>query len=281
MIKNLSLLVCSIASAHSILILSPQPLLAMPVPTTVDFSKQPPIGELGQPLGQITTISGTVRQEALGAKASKLDLVLRVETVNDRPLPQPITIRFTIFPTAQISKPVLGQSFTYVGYETGGFTGVPTAAFKWVPAIATTGFEFETRYQILEEVLARVKTKADLLKWQDRRVQIIGRYLATPKGKPTTANANVINPITSDPVFQGSYTTVAIELADGTRVALYSPLLKQSNRPLQEVKAFAGKMVIVVGKIAQASVSTSRNSESKLAIVSMERIELEREQPTK
>jgi hypothetical protein len=69
-----------------------------------DFNRQPPIGNLDQPLGKIITIPGIVRQAALGAKASKLDLVLSIESVNDRALPQPATMPFYIFETAKVAK---------------------------------------------------------------------------------------------------------------------------------------------------------------------------------
>jgi hypothetical protein len=117
-------------------VIIPQPLYSSTMPTTrtTDFTRQPPIGELGQPLGKVTTISGVIRQAALGAKASKLDLVLSIETVNNRPLSKPVTMPFQIFETAKVVQPFLGQTFRYVGYETGGFTGVPAEAFKLVPA---------------------------------------------------------------------------------------------------------------------------------------------------
>lgn len=249
--------------------------IAMPAPQTTDFTQQPPIGELGQPLGKITTISGVIRQEALGAKASKLDLVLSIEAVNDRPLTKPVTMPFQIFETAKVVKPILGQTFRYVGYETGGFTGVPAAAFKWVPAVATTNHRFEAFYQILHENLQQVKTKADLQRSNDRRVQIIGKYVATPKQSPTAANANVVDPA-GKPILQASYATVSIELADGTKVPLFSPLNKLSNRPAEEVQSFDGKLVSIVGLLSRQPIDTSTQPKSSMAIVRMDRIELDR-----
>jgi hypothetical protein len=256
------------------LAITPQLLFSMPTAKTTDFSQQPPIGYLDQPLGKITTISGVVRQERLGAKASKLDLVLSVETVNDRSLPKPITMPFLIFETAKVVKPYLGQTFRYVGYETGGFTGVPAEAFKWVPAVATTGHHFETVYQILHEDLKQVKTKADLIRSNDRRVQIIGKYIATPKQPLTRNNANVVDPSTGNPTSKASNTTVNIELADGTLVPLYSPLNKLSNRPVQEVKDFDGKMVSIIGLLDSQQNSNSNKPKSSISIVRMDRIEL-------
>jgi hypothetical protein len=256
------------------LAITPQPLFSMPTAKTTDFNQQPPIGELGQPLGKITTIAGTVRQAALGAKASKLDLVLSVEAVNDHFLPKPVTIPFQIFETAKVVKPTFGQAFRYVGYETGGFTGVPAEAFKWVPAFATTGHRFATVYQILHEELKLVKTKTDLIRSNDRRVQIIGKYLATPKQPMTRNNANVVNPITGNPMSKVSNTSVSIELADRTLVPLFSPLNKLSNRPTQEVKEFEGKMVSIIGLLGSQPNSSSNQPEASISIVRMDRIEL-------
>jgi hypothetical protein len=250
------------------------PAFAIPAAKTTDFTQQLPIGELGQPLGKITTISGVVRQAALRAKASEKDLVLSIETVNNRPLPKPITIPFQIFTTAKVAQPFLGQTFRYVGYETGGFTGVPAEAFKWVPAVATTNHRFEAFYQILHEDLEQVKAKADLLRLNDRRVQIVGKYVSTPKQQPTRDNANMVDPITGKPILLASYVTVNIELADGTLVPLYSPLNKLSNRPSEEVKSFDGKLVNIVGLLARQPIDTSIKPKSSIAIVRMDRIEL-------
>jgi hypothetical protein len=271
--KKISTLILGLMAITNLAI-TPQPVLSMPTSKTSDFTRQPPIGNLGQPLGKITTISGTVRQAALGAKASKLDLVLSVEVVNDQPLSKPIVMPFQIFETAKVVKPYLGQAFKYVGYETGGFTGVPAEAFKWVPAVATTGYRFETVYQILHEDLKQVKTKADLIRSNDQRVQIIGKYIATPMSPITRDNANVVNPNTGNPESKASNTKVNIELADGTRVPLFSPLNKLSNRPAQEVKEFDGKMVSIIGLLGSQPQSSSNKPETSILIVRMDRIEL-------
>ncbi len=204
-----------------------------------DLERKPLLGQLGQPLGKIITISGVVRQRALGAKASPSD-VLSVEAVNDRPLAQPVTIEFNLFMTAQVAKPVLGRSFKYVGYETGGFTGIPQEAFKFVPAVATTGHRFNTSFQVLQEELDVVKTTSDLAQLNNRRVQVIGRYVSHSNPAPA---------ITSSIDFKGNYTTANIVLEDGTEIPIYPTHLKQSLRSPEEVKAYDGKIVKVVGQI--------------------------------
>jgi hypothetical protein len=247
----------------------------MPTVKTTDFNRQPPMGELGQTLGKVTTISGVISQAALGAKASNLDLVLSIKAVNDLPLPKPVVMKFQIFETAKVVKPFLGQTFRYVGYETGGFRGVPAEAFKWVPAVSTTEYHFQTVYQILKEDLAEVRTKADLVRSNDRRVQIIGKYIATPVPPPTRENANVVEPISGIPMVQTSSATVKIELADGTLVPLYPPLSKLSLIPAQEVKNFDGKWVSIIGALASKQNRAQIKSES-ITIVRVDRIELYR-----
>jgi hypothetical protein len=209
--------------------------------SVTDFDQTPPIGVLGYPLGQITTISGVVQQAALDTKSTSSDLLLKVEAINDRPLPKPVLMPFTIFETAQIAKPTLGQSFRYMGYETGGFTGVPSAAFKLVPAVATTNHHFEAIYQILREDLKQVKTQTDLVQFNNQRVQVIGKYVVTDRRKPDPANTGIIG-------FTGEYIRAAIELADGTRIELFSPDNKQSLRSINEVKTYEGKTASVIGK---------------------------------
>jgi hypothetical protein len=168
----------------------------------------------------------------------------------------------------------LGQTFQYVGYETGGFVGIPAKAFKWVEPVATTNHHFEPFYQILHEDLPQIKVKADLLKSKDRRVQIIGKYVSTPRQKSTRTNANAVHPISGEPLSSESYATVNIELADGTLVPLYSPLNKLSNITSGEVKAFDGKLVSIVGLLAIEPISLGIKAESKITIVRMDRIEL-------
>jgi hypothetical protein len=208
--------------------------------TVTDLEKKPLLGQLGQPLGKIITIAGVIRQGELGAKASSRD-VLSIEAVNDRPLAQPVTIEFNLFMTAQVAKPVLGRSFKYVGYETGGFTGIPQEAFKFVPAVATTGYRFNTSFQVLQEELDIVKTKSDLAQFNNRRVQVIGRYVSHSIPAPA---------ITSSIDFKGTYTTANIVLEDGTEIPIYPTHLKQSLRSPEEVKAYDGRIVKVVGQIS-------------------------------
>jgi hypothetical protein len=207
--------------------------------TVSDLEQKSLLGYLGQPLGKIITITGVVRQERSGAKSSPRD-VLSVEVVNDRLLPQPVLIEFNLFVTAQVAKPALGRPFKYVGYETGGFSGVPAEAFKYVPAVSTTSHHFHTFFQVLHEELDIVKTKSDLIQFSGLRVQVIGRYVSQTRPAPA---------VTSSIDFKGNYTTANIVLEDGTKLPIFPTYNKQSLRSPEEVKAYEGKIVKVVGKI--------------------------------
>ncbi|CAN1209335.1 hypothetical protein TUMEXPCC7403_03865 [Tumidithrix helvetica PCC 7403] len=211
-------------------------------PSSVDALNQtPPIGALGVPLGSIVTISGSVSQNLQGSKSDRLDLALTVERVNERPLPKPVIIPFQLFMTAQVSQPVLARKFRYVGYETGGFTGIPSEAFQFVPAVASTSHVFRTNFQILQEDLGVVKNKADLIRLNTQRVRLIGRYISRSSPAPEYSNS-----ISRKPV---PYIRANIVLADGTEVSIFSPYLKQSLRSPTEVKEFEGKTVEAVGQI--------------------------------
>ncbi|NUN66118.1 hypothetical protein HCU40_15480 [Pseudanabaena biceps] len=230
--------------------------------TVNDLEQKPLIGHLGKPLGKIITISGTVRQQGLGAKARPSE-VLNVEAVDDQTLAQPVTIEFNLFVTAQVAKPVLGQRFKYVGYETGGFTGIPSEAFKFVPVVATTSHQFYTLFQVLQEKMDVVRTKSDLIQFRDRRVQLIGRYVSTTKSAPA---------ITSSQDFKGNYITANIVLEDGTEVPIFSTYNKQSLRSPEEAKAYNGKIVKVVGKINFDSLDQKLNTESLVTLTTFEGI---------
>ncbi|NJM46648.1 MAG: hypothetical protein HC860_11255 [Alkalinema sp. RU_4_3] len=121
------------------------------------------MGKLGQPLGKIMTISGSVVSGSRSAKSNQPDdLALQVLQVNGQPLASPVTLPWTIFNTASVVPPKLNQPFEYVGYETGSFTGVPHEAFKLVPAVATREFHFESWFTVLQEDLPTIQNQADL-----------------------------------------------------------------------------------------------------------------------
>lgn len=109
-------------------------------------------GALGHPLGQILTVTGTVHEGNPRSKAEAEQLLLQVTKVNQKILTKPIDVRLAFFSFNQSSMPKSGETVTYVGYESGSFEGIPAAAFKWMPAVATTDFHFALYFQVCKKL---------------------------------------------------------------------------------------------------------------------------------
>jgi hypothetical protein len=45
----------------------------------------------------------------------------------------------------------VGQQFTCVGYETGGYTGAVRGLFAFVPPFASTGYQFDVVFVVLRQ----------------------------------------------------------------------------------------------------------------------------------
>lgn len=110
------------------------------------------IGALGHPLGKVLQVSGTIQNGDSRSKAEADQLLLRVNTVNQKKLPKPVDLHLSFFSFAQSPMPKAGEAVTYMGYETGHFDGVPSEAFKWMPAVATTDFHFVLRFQVCKRL---------------------------------------------------------------------------------------------------------------------------------
>jgi hypothetical protein len=90
------------------------------------------------------------------------------------------------------------------------------------------------------EKLSIVKTKADLLKYLNSRVQIIGKYVVTTWSPGINSN-------TAE--FRGVYRQASIELEDGTLIPIMPPSNKLSLRSAAEVGSYGAKRVKIVGQI--------------------------------
>jgi len=108
------------------------------------------IGSLGRPLGEVVTIEGIAADgDYTRRKAETDEILLRVQAVNGNSLKREAIFNFHPFEGTELKKPSAGMRFRYVGYETGGFSGVPEAAFAYVPRVATSGYYFSTSFVIL------------------------------------------------------------------------------------------------------------------------------------
>lgn len=74
--------------------------------------------------------------------------LIQVERVGSIALPQPVVIELLVFPWANIPIPERGTFVRLRGYETGGFVGIPTEAFKDVDSVACTDHHFNSQFQV-------------------------------------------------------------------------------------------------------------------------------------
>lgn len=116
------------------------------------LNKSKVVGSLGRPLGEVVTIEGIAADESYTRrKADTGDTLLRVQAVNGKSLKREVIFPFHPYEGTQMKRPPAGMRFKYVGYETGGFSGTPEAAFVYVPRAATTGYYFTTSFVILRD----------------------------------------------------------------------------------------------------------------------------------
>jgi hypothetical protein len=123
--------------------------------TVGELSNLEVIGGLGHPFGKIVTIEGVVADEDY--RKLKGDLghrLLRIHSVDGKKLAEEQIFHFSPF-AADLEKPKVGSKFKYIGYETGGFNGLPTKAFDYVGLIAIPGYGFKTEFVVLRDEAMR------------------------------------------------------------------------------------------------------------------------------
>jgi len=113
------------------------------------WSAEPPSipkqGILGTGFGEITEITGTIVDT--GSKADSGKKMLQVQSVAGQKLETPVIIELRVFSFTDIKIPSRG-TVQLRGYETGGFRGIPDEAFKDIPRVATTGYHFNSSFQV-------------------------------------------------------------------------------------------------------------------------------------
>lgn len=106
------------------------------------------IGSLGHPLGTVLTIEGVVvPDDYRRMKGDSGATLLKIESVDGKMLSHEVILHLRSSYMEDAPKP--GQRFTYIGYETGAFTGIPEKAFKIIPQASTAGFQFEVYFEAL------------------------------------------------------------------------------------------------------------------------------------
>lgn len=123
--------------------MAPEPI------TYADLMKRPVLGRLGHPLGEIVSIEG-IFADGTFTKVKQDDgwILVRVRGVNGKALKDEQVFQYQM---AAKGSPAAGAEFKFIGYETGGFTGIPNDAFKYTPPVATTGFGFTTEFVFLRD----------------------------------------------------------------------------------------------------------------------------------
>ena len=126
---------------------------AEPPPITIDdLNSRPVIGYLGQPLGKIVTIDGTIYDEDQEHRKAPRGNLLDVSHVDGVPLKQVRRIDFRADAFVDVKKDQFsdGDRFRLVGYEDGGFSGPPNGVFDYVGPYATVGRYFRTQFVVLK-----------------------------------------------------------------------------------------------------------------------------------
>lgn len=132
-------------------LLAPSLSAAESVPS-VDLGRSIAVGRLGQPLGKVMRVEGAaVESNYPRSKGQDNTLFFRVTAVEGRALPQPVVIELGFFSSDISQELPPGERRTFIGYETGQFSGLPDAAGQHLSAIpATTGYGFTTELVVLK-----------------------------------------------------------------------------------------------------------------------------------
>lgn len=113
------------------------------------------LGRLGQPLGTVVTIEGVVADEKYERpKIDDRQILLLVRRVNGTKLAKEQVFCFSD-PTKSFAQPKANAAFKYLGYETGGFEGVPEQVWEHFGRSAVAGFGFQTHFHFLRDELVK------------------------------------------------------------------------------------------------------------------------------
>jgi hypothetical protein len=108
-------------------------------------------GSLGKPLGTIIRIQGQLKKGEK-SKADMDNIIIEVIKVDDKILETPVVIPMRMFSWSPVPEPGEDQVLQYLGYETGGMTGIPEEAFSHMPYVATTEYAFTVYFQVIKSI---------------------------------------------------------------------------------------------------------------------------------
>ena len=110
------------------------------------------IGSIGRTLGEVVTVVGTAVDDSYTRRKEDAgERLLRIQSVNGTTLKSEAVLHFIAYNSEELRKPSVGTKFKYVGFETGGFSGMPEAAFAYIPRVPTSGYYFTTSFVILRD----------------------------------------------------------------------------------------------------------------------------------
>ena len=109
------------------------------------------IGVLGRPLGTIIEIEGQL-DPGEGAKADMDKILFRVQKLDGEELDRTIVLPVETFSWMSVASPGEGEIVKYLGYETGGMSGIPEEAFAHMPYVTTTAYHFSLYFQIIKRL---------------------------------------------------------------------------------------------------------------------------------
>lgn len=108
--------------------------------------------KLGARFGTLVTVEGTVFPGAdLRMKALESVLMLEVTSVNDKRLNSSVTLELRTL----AGRDVRGGAVRLVGFESGGFGGIPSEAWNFTPPMATTEFSFRHHFVVVKQLPPR------------------------------------------------------------------------------------------------------------------------------
>ena len=120
--------------------------------TIAELNQMQVIGQLGQPLGKIVVIEGIVADDYYRKmRADQGYTLLRVLTVDGKKLPEEVVFHFSPAMGSAPDAPKVGSQFKYIGFESGGYTGLPTKAFDYMPRVANAGYSFTSGFLVVRD----------------------------------------------------------------------------------------------------------------------------------
>jgi hypothetical protein len=103
-------------------------------------------------LGEVVTVEGTAVDDTYTRRKEDAGkILLRIQSVNGKRLKSEAVLHFVAYDGEESKKPSVGTKFKYIGFETGGFSGMPESAFVYIPRVPTSGYYFTTSFVILRD----------------------------------------------------------------------------------------------------------------------------------